>query len=258
MRAPPLVILPEALRLRALGLSVIPVAPRSKRPLLPWRVYQSRRATRAEVVGWFRRWPDAGVALVCGAVSGLVVVDCDPRNGDGLHALAHRLPPTPTVETGGGGHHYYFALPPGERIPKVPELLPGVDLQAEAACVIAPPSVHPSGRVYRWLPGRALGEVPLAPLPAVIRQLVALYRAPEAVERPTDTRREGQDALTVEEVLARLSGVRRCGRGWVARCPAHEDCEPSLSVADEGGKLLLHCFAGCMFGEILAALRGAA
>lgn len=45
------------------------------------------------------------------------------------------------------------------------------------------------------------------------------------------------------------------GSGWLERCPAHPDREPSLSVgAGEGGRLLLHCFAGCAFREIVHAL----
>lgn len=243
-----------ALGYHAAGLSVIPARREDKRPLLPWREFQTRRPIRAEIMSWFTLWPDAGIALVCGTVSGLAVADFDPRNGDGLTALKGRLPVTPTVETGGGGRHYYFRLAPGERLGKIPNLLPGMDLQAEASCVVAPPSLHPSQRRYRWLPGLALGEVSLAPLPPVIRQLIALYRAPE-VERPTSRHPLREDALTVEGVLSRLGGVRRCGRGWVARCPAHEDREPSLSIGQSAeGRVLLYCHAGCSFAEILTAL----
>lgn len=239
-------------------LSVIPVWPRDKRPLQSWKAYQVRRPTRPEVMSWWKRWPDAGVGVVCGRVSGLAVVDCDPRNGDGLTTLADRLPRTPTAETGGGGWHFYFRPLPGERLAKVPSLLPGIDLQGDGSYVIAPPSIHPSGRPYHWLPGRALGEVPLAPLPLFIRQLITLrlQRETEAEQScrpmPRGTR------LTLDAVLGVLRGVRRCGHGWVALCPAHDDQVPSLSVGDGGGRPLLHCFAGCTFGEILAALRAEA
>lgn len=136
----------------------------------------------------------------------------------------------------------------------MPALVPGVDLQAEGSYVIAPPSVHPSGRPYRWLPALGLGEVPLAPLPPLIQQLVAIYRTPEA--EPTPRRKPNGKGLTLGAVLSALRGVKRRGRGWEALCPAHDDREPSLSIAEaEGGTVLLHCFAGCPFGEILAALR---
>lgn len=50
--------------------------------------------------------------------------------------------------------------------------------------------------------------------------------------------------------------ARRTGPGrWQARCPAHPDKCPSLSIAEgEDGRVLLHCFAGCALPEILAAL----
>lgn len=245
-----------ALAYLAAGFSVVPIAPQTKRPLVPWAEFQSRRATAAEVSAWYRARPDAGVAIVCGVVSGLAVVDFDPRNGDGA-PLAALLPSTPTVETGGGGRHCYFHLSPGIRVEKVPALLPGVDLQAEGSCVMVPPSVHPSGRRYAWASALGLEDVPLAPLPPVIRDLIALRRrrAPEAlaaVPRPP----AGAHALTLDVVLGRLAGIRRAGAQWLARCPAHPDREPSLSIAlAADGRVLLHCFAGCSFPAILHALR---
>jgi len=61
--------------------------------------------------------------------------------------------------------------------------------------------------------------------------------------------------MTLEAVLARLQGVRRNGSGWQARCPAHEDHIPSLSIDEREGKILVHCHAGCSQEAVLAALR---
>jgi putative DNA primase/helicase len=56
--------------------------------------------------------------------------------------------------------------------------------------------------------------------------------------------------------LSRVLGGRRSGRSWVARCPAHDDRQPSLSIADGAdGRLLLRCFAGCSWSAIQAALE---
>jgi putative DNA primase/helicase len=54
--------------------------------------------------------------------------------------------------------------------------------------------------------------------------------------------------------LERLAGLRRTSYGWQARCPAHDDRRPSLSVRVIDGRLVFHCFAGCREREILAAL----
>jgi putative DNA primase/helicase len=51
--------------------------------------------------------------------------------------------------------------------------------------------------------------------------------------------------MRIEEILTRLRGVQRNGKEWKALCPAHTDKNPSLSVCDSGGKILLHCHAGC-------------
>ena len=59
----------------------------------------------------------------------------------------------------------------------------------------------------------------------------------------------------IDRVLARLEAVRRVGRGWIARCPAHPDRTPSLSVGvGADGRVLLRCFAGCALDAILAAI----
>lgn len=232
-------------------LSVIPV--HQKRPLVAWKPYQERCATPDDVASWFHGWPHAGVGIVCGRISRLVVVDADPRNGDGYAALAARIPPTPTVETGGGGCHHWF-LAGGARIPKVPGLLPGLDLQAESSYIVAPPSIHPSGRPYRWAPGLAFGEIPLAPLPSLVYDLIRLRRERETA-RPVTGRTGLAGALTLDGALERLESVQRVGGQWVARCPVHDDREPSLSLAmGTDGRLLAHCFAGCTFADIVHAL----
>jgi hypothetical protein len=56
--------------------------------------------------------------------------------------------------------------------------------------------------------------------------------------------------------FAKLLHARRTGAGkWQARCPAHKDRSPSLSIREGNqGRVLLHCFAGCTHKEILAKL----
>jgi hypothetical protein len=61
--------------------------------------------------------------------------------------------------------------------------------------------------------------------------------------------------VNIQEILARLKGVRRSGDGWTAKCPAHEDKKPSLSISQRDGKILVHCHAGCTVESICRALR---
>jgi hypothetical protein len=62
--------------------------------------------------------------------------------------------------------------------------------------------------------------------------------------------------MLAERLLGRLHGVIRTGeRRWSARCPAHDDRSPSLSVRVEGTRVLFHCHAGCAPEAVLAALE---
>lgn len=60
----------------------------------------------------------------------------------------------------------------------------------------------------------------------------------------------------IDAVLSRLDRVRSCGSDrWVARCPAHEDRSPSLSIKETSdGTVLLKDFAGCSTRQVLAAI----
>jgi hypothetical protein len=61
--------------------------------------------------------------------------------------------------------------------------------------------------------------------------------------------------VTVEALLDRLQGVRPRGQGrWAAKCPAHADRNPSLSIREGERGILLRCFAGCDIQTICAGL----
>ena len=61
--------------------------------------------------------------------------------------------------------------------------------------------------------------------------------------------------MNIDEILSRFEGVEQKGPGqWMARCPAHGDRNPSLSItAKPDGKILMHCFTGCTVEEICQA-----
>ena len=61
--------------------------------------------------------------------------------------------------------------------------------------------------------------------------------------------------LSAEEIAHRLDRPQRTRGGWLACCPAHDDASPSLSIGEgDAGQLLLHCFSGCAYEAIAAAL----
>ena len=109
-----------------------------------------------------RQWGDNvalqySMGLLCGQPSKTWVLDIDPRNGgyDSLEQLESEIgvmPETLRARTGGGGMHLFFALPAGLILKKGPlhKDLPGIDVQAESAQIVLPPSVHRSGTRYTW------------------------------------------------------------------------------------------------------------
>ena len=113
----------------------MPVAERGKRPIVRWQTFEDGHPTEAEVRGWFERWPSANVAVVTGAISGIVVLDVDPSHGgeELLTRLALRnagLPQTVEATTGGGGRHIYFKHP-GFEVKNRAGLSPGLDLRGD-------------------------------------------------------------------------------------------------------------------------------
>ncbi len=61
--------------------------------------------------------------------------------------------------------------------------------------------------------------------------------------------------MTLDEFMARIEGPRkRTATGWVVRCPAHPDRDPSLSVTPISDRILVKCHAGCDAEAVVEAL----
>ena len=229
----------------AMGWSVIPVRPGDKRPLIPWAPYQTRQATPTEVEVWFRRWPGANLALVTGAVSGIVVIDVDPRHGgaSGLEQMERErgaLPPTVEARSGGGGRHLYLRHP-GHAVRNRAGMWPGVDLRGDGGYIIAPPSVHASGSPYVWT--RSPGTVALATAPDWLAVRPLATPGPRPVAHWRSLAANGAAARTRNDSVASLAGhllargvdpevVRELLLGWnTARCrPPLDDGEVVRTV----------------------------
>jgi len=106
-------------------------------------------------------WNIANIGVASGWDSNLIVLDIDGSDGEQslnkLERIYGRLPVTRTVKTG-QGRHYYFRYPDNLRVAlygKIKnskgKLGKGLDVRADGGYVIAPPSVHASGRRYEWI-----------------------------------------------------------------------------------------------------------
>jgi len=146
----------------------------AKHPLTPGGI-KAASTDPVQVREWWTHWPWAGVGILTGTRSGLVVVDVDPAHGgrDSLSALRSkgvRLPRTLWARTGGGGWHLFYAHP-GRHVANTTGrlgsvTLAGVDLRGDGGYVVAAPSGHRSGRRYSW----ANGPETLAVIPVFIAE----------------------------------------------------------------------------------------
>ncbi len=190
----------------------------------------------AVVAGWWQRWPDANVGIATGAKSRLVVLDVDAGHGGagtlaGLERVHGKLPKTAKVLTGGGGAHYFFHQGNGEVRNSAGKLGAGLDVRADGGYVVAPPSIHASGRVYRWTSD--LAKSPPADMPPWLLEDARTQRssgaAPVGDEIPQGAR---------DSTLASLAGtMRRRGMSEAEllaalRVTNETRCKPPLADTD--------------------------
>jgi hypothetical protein len=117
-----------------------------KHPVGHWLEYQKQLPTKDEVVSWFSVL-DCNVGSITGQVSGMAVVDVDGEKGkESLETLD--LAPTLTARTGGGGLHLFYST--SKAVPSRVKVLDGIDIRGEGAYVVLAPSLHRSGRYYKW------------------------------------------------------------------------------------------------------------
>ena len=155
-----------ALSYAARGWLLFPCRPCDKRPIL--KDWPSRATTIAgTIVGWWRQWPTANLAIATGPASGIFVLDVDRHSADGNATLAELearhggLPETIMQRTGGGGLQLFFHWPHGHDIRNsAGRLGPGLDIRGDGGYALVPPSVHPSGRPYRWKCSTPLAVAP--------------------------------------------------------------------------------------------------
>lgn len=128
------------------GCSIIPC--RSKRPaIFQWDEYKTRRSHNGNVRYWLQADRMQQIGLICGAVSGnLVVLDVDSMQAcEAFESAFPLLIHTLTIRSGSGrGRHYYFYA---DQLP-INTWLQGVELRADGAYVVAAPSPHKSGHRY--------------------------------------------------------------------------------------------------------------
>lgn len=186
-----------------MGFSVIPTN-LDKTPLLrEWRSFQKRHAMVSEIVEWYTMWPDAGVAIITGGISNLVVVDLDTR--EAVEKIKNESVGKPPAVITGKGYHLYYRYRSGVGNSVNREL--GLDIRGEGGYVIAPPSKHPSGKTYIWSQ-RHIWNTNMIDLPDLFFVKQPEYRGNETDEQhwATDLFCEGVEEGGRNDACARLAG----------------------------------------------------
>jgi len=190
-----------------------------------------------------------------------VWVDCDsPSSVAALTEFALR--PTITVRSGTDNNaHAYWLIDSPITLDQVESLN-----RRLAVALDSDPCVADAARVMR-LPGTLnhkhspptdceladLNEstYSLSEIEAALATLSPEPESSSAVAAHLDSSRDGP----TERVLTRLDSVVMRSTGWVARCPAHDDRNPSLSIREgEDGRCLVKCFAGCTAEAVVGAI----
>ena len=243
------------------GWSVVPQLPGKKMPLVKWKPYQDRRPTEEEWAEWAEVWPDAGLALILGPISGVFVIDVD---GTEAHAaLLERLGQEPNAvkALSGSGkpfrYHLYFRNPSSPTKAKQTPWHPKLEFRGHRGIVVIPPSLHQSGNRYVWAPSRSPNEMDLPELPAKV--LDALKPVPVIkVSSPPSIRSKlsvaGIDASP--RTLAFLTGSCAEGPHWNDRlfAAACDLCGRSMPI-EKAEPLLLAGAQPWNQGEAEAARR---
>lgn len=154
--------LQKALAYRVKGISVIPIQPNGKAPIIKtWTEYQKHKPTEQMIKTWWGDNHHANIGLICGKVSNLLVVDFDlykdenakkayseffDRFGYKKHLVA---------ETPSGGLHYYFKYREGFSNIRGGE---GIDLKTDGGYVLAYPSKI-DNKVYKFVTKNELPEM---------------------------------------------------------------------------------------------------
>ncbi len=159
------------------GWAVVTLQPTSKRPLKRSKGVHSATSKAWRIRQSWNRHPEANIGIATGSVSRIVVVDIDGRQGEeSWKELLDGRPEPPTRQSRTArGRHLYYRVPDGFIAHTVKRLK--LDLKGNGGYVLAPPSIHPCGVIYRWIDE----TVEIAPAPA---ELLAAMTTPDP---PTHT-----------------------------------------------------------------------
>jgi hypothetical protein len=241
-----------ALYWRDCGVSAIPIFPMQKIPMFHWGRWCNELPGDNELKLWFKD-PKYNLAIICGGRSRICVLDFDvlPQYYNWLSDMKKRKDEWSEVATRSytvktaRGRHVYVKFPDGTHSMKAKEY--GADIRAFGNYVLAPPSIHPSGKIYEAINEINILEAP--PIDGIFTELIDSdckkeYRKREVKreyisdydnELEQGSIKDIKDSIGILDYVSRYSDPKRSdpnGRWYYARCisPTHNDHHPSFRI----------------------------
>lgn len=186
-------LLDFALAYRRLGWSVVPMVPPGKaegrkKPLIHTKPFFAALPSEHEIRDWWRKWPDAGIGMILGPVSGVLAIDVDGQ--EAYEVLLQRLggePRAPKAMSGSGDPHrmhFFFQHPDLKTKAKVTPWHPKLEFRGQGGLIVLAPSPHKSGNIYCWAEGQGIEEIALPEVPAEVLLGLQPTDPPEATVEP--------------------------------------------------------------------------
>lgn len=217
------------------GLTILPAARGQKAPYVPWQKLQA--GDRPNPSTWFKSSGNSNYWCLTGRSSGVVVIDCDNQAAETYWrdevGLGELMDATTKVRTT-KGFHYYFRIPedwnPEATIKSFsvhptkdgdPESSPSFDVRADGGGVIVPPSIHESGRVYRWeTPLSAMRDAPQALLDGTYQRQAHEHTGGSDV--PGEGQKKDASGVTRSMLIHLLQNIPNEGRNvWLSKVAGH-------------------------------------
>ena len=200
----------------AKNISVIPVG-KDKKPLINWKEYQTRLASQSEAFEWWQKWPDANIGIVTGKISGITVIDVE-AGGD-----ISRFPSTTIIRTGGGGWHLYYQYCAG--MENKTRVFPLTDVRGNGGFVVAPPSIHSSGKKYEVEEKKQLAPFPVE----LFGGVKAKENWPEIIEGVSEGSRNANAAKIAGKLLRAFAPAEWESSVWTMLAKWNTGNQPPLS-----------------------------
>ncbi|MCU9612744.1 bifunctional DNA primase/polymerase [Caldibacillus lycopersici] len=254
-----------ALQLFQYGLTPIPLY--QKKPLIQnWsKRFMENPLTQEEILngiyspnGHTIRYDQRNIGIITGKVSNCIVLDIDDLSLFKKLQMMGPLPHTWKVQSNRGIHLYFNY---DEQVSSM-KLWGGIDVLSDYKQVVAPPSIHPSGKQYKWIISPK--DTNKADLPNwLLAYLVNDKQHKIAEEKNLNITKKRIKLSDFETLLNNIdwisfyskitSNIRGNGEWLSSKCPFHQDQHNSFSFNRKNGAWI--CFAGCGSGNSIILLQ---